>query len=175
MARPRKTSTQARLTIRNARVRDIPAIQALVAKVYTDIPGYTRAMLRGQLNQFQEGVFLAEFEGTVVGYCATFRIGGDIALKPHTWAEITGNGYAARHDPDGEYLYGMEVCVDPDLRGWRIGQRLYDARKLLCEEHGLKGIVFGGRLPSCILNRSPFRMLRSTCRRASASDVGTAP
>jgi N-acetylglutamate synthase-like GNAT family acetyltransferase len=137
MAKPKSSgSRKARLTIRNARVRDIPAIQALVAKVYTDIPGYTRAMLRGQLNQFQDGVFLAEFEGTVVGYCATFRI-GDLALKPHTWSEITGNGYAARHDPDGEFLYGMEVCVDPDMRGWRIGQRLYDARKQLCEQLGL--------------------------------------
>jgi predicted amidohydrolase/GNAT superfamily N-acetyltransferase len=156
MAKPKSSgSRKARLTIRNARVRDIPAIQALVAKVYTDIPGYTRAMLRGQLNQFQDGVFLAEFEGTVVGYCATFRI-GDLALKPHTWSEITGNGYAARHDPDGEFLYGMEVCVDPDMRGWRIGQRLYDARKQLCEQLGLAGIVFGGRLPSLARRRKKF-------------------
>ena len=145
---PSKPSQKPRLTIRNAEVKDIPAIQALIAKVYTDIPGYTRGMLRGQLNQFPEGVFLAEFEGRVVGYCVTFRIGGDVALKPHTCAEITGNGFASRHDPEGEYLYGMEVCVDPDVRGWRIGQRLYDARKRLCEDLALRGIVFGGRLPS---------------------------
>ena len=144
------------LTVRNARVRDIPAIQALVAKVYTDIPGYTRSMLRGQLNQFPEGVFLAEYEGTVVGYCATFRIAGELALKEHSWTEITGNGYASRHDPDGDYLYGMEVCVDPEMRGWRIGQRLYDARKQLCEELGLKGIVFGGRVPSLARRRKKF-------------------
>ena len=79
---PNKPSQKPRLTIRNAQVKDIPAIQALIAKVYTDIPGYTRGMLRGQLNQFPEGVFLAEFEGRVVGYCVTFRIGGDVALKP---------------------------------------------------------------------------------------------
>ena len=42
----------------------------------------------------------------------------------------------------------MEVCVDPDLRGYRIGQRLYNARKRLARELGLKGIVFAGRLPS---------------------------
>src|SRR5690606_30990289 len=29
----------------------------------------------------------------------------------------------------------------------RIGRRLYDARKKLCMDLGLRGIVFGGRLP----------------------------
>jgi len=83
----------------------------------------------------------------VVGYCATFRISGEIALKPHTWVEITGNGYASRHDSEGDWLYGMEVCVDPEFRGYRLGQRLYNERKKLCESLGLKGIVFVGRLP----------------------------
>lgn len=157
MAKPDSASARkAKLTIRNAEVRDIPAIQALIAKVYTDIPGYTRAMLRGQINQFHQGALLAEYEGTVVGYSASFRIGADLALKPHTWAEATGNGYASRHDPEGDYLYGMEVCVDPELRGWRIGQRLYDARKRICEELGLKGIVFGGRLPTLARRRKKY-------------------
>jgi predicted amidohydrolase len=41
----------------------------------------------------------------------------------------------------------MEVVVDPDYRGMRIGQRLYQARKRLCIELKLRGIVFGGRIP----------------------------
>lgn len=40
------------------------------------------------------------------------------------------------------------MCVDPDYRGCRLGQRLYDERRKLCETLGLKGIVFVGRLPS---------------------------
>ena len=75
-----------------------------------------------------------------------FRIAGEVALKPHTWESITGSGYASRHDPAGEWLYGMEVCVDPDYRGYRIGQRLYKERKKLCQSLGLQGIVFAGRL-----------------------------
>lgn len=42
----------------------------------------------------------------------------------------------------------MEVAVDPDYRGIRLGQRLYDARKNLCIQLGLKGICFGGRMPN---------------------------
>ena len=41
----------------------------------------------------------------------------------------------------------MEVCVNPDYRGMKIGQRFYNERKRLCREKQLKGIVFGGRMP----------------------------
>jgi predicted amidohydrolase/GNAT superfamily N-acetyltransferase len=84
----------------------------------------------------------------VVGYCATFIIEEKYALSPHTWTEITGNGYASRHNPDGDWLYGMEVCVDPGYRGYRIGQRLYDQRKKICFDYELKGIVFAARIPT---------------------------
>lgn len=143
-------SQKPRVAVRNARVRDIPAIRALVSTVYgpLDMSGYTSAMLRGQINGFPEGQFVAEYEGAIVGYCATFLIGPEVALEPHTWDEITGGGYASRHDPDGEYLYGMEVCVDPRYRGLRLGQRLYDERRKLAQSWRLKGIVFGGRLPT---------------------------
>jgi len=111
------------------------------------MPPYSPAMLRGQINHFQEGTFVAVYKEEIVGYCATFAISGEIALRPHTWNEITGGGYASRHDPEGDYLYGMEVFIHPDYRGLRIGQRLYNARKKLCEYLELKGIVFAGRIP----------------------------
>jgi len=90
---------------------------------------------------------MAEYGETIVGYAASFRIDERSALAPHTWSEITGGGYASRHDPKGEWLYGMEVCVDPDWRGLRVGRRLYEACKRLAEQQELKGVVFGGRLP----------------------------
>lgn len=51
------------------------------------------------------------------------------------------------HDPDGNALYGIDVFVDPAYRGLRLGRRLYDARKELCETLNLKSIIFGGRIP----------------------------
>ncbi len=146
-----------KLLARNALTSDIPAILALTDKVYKE-PGlsYTSAALRGQINNFPDGQFVAIYDGAVVGYCATFMINGPDAFKRHTWREITGGGYASRHDPDGDYLYGMEVCVDPDYRGLRIGQRLYAERRKLAQAWGLKGIVFGGRLPTLSKRRSRF-------------------
>jgi predicted amidohydrolase/ribosomal protein S18 acetylase RimI-like enzyme len=138
------------LIVRNARVKDIPAIRALDARVYgaSGMGSYSRAMLLGQIHNFPEGQFVAEFEGAIVGYCATFLTDAEIALKPHTWHEITGGGYASRHDPEGDYLYGMEVCVDPAYRGLRIGQRFYDERRKLARAWDVKGIAFGGRIPN---------------------------
>lgn len=144
------TKSTSRVMTRNATAADIAEITELSARAYKSdgIQGYGHDEIMGQLNHFPQGQFVVTVAGEVVGYCATFRIAGEIALKPHTWAEITGNGFASRHQPDGEWLYGMDVFVDPDLHGYRIGQRLYNERKKLCQSLGLKGIVFAGRLPT---------------------------
>ncbi len=141
---------KSRLTIRNATTQDVAAICGLTQRVYqgTGMLGYPHGAVRGQINHFPSGQFVVLVDEKVVGYCATFRIREKFALRKHSWVEITGNGYASRHDPKGDWLYGMEVCVDPEYRGYRIGQRLYNERKKLCVSLGLKGIVFGGRLPS---------------------------
>lgn len=136
------------LVVRNAEIKDVSAIHELGVKAYGKQAAMTKQMIRGQITKFPAGQFVVEYEGEIAGYCATFMISGDVALKPHSWKEITGNGYASRHDPKGDYLYGMEVIVDPELRGLRIGTRLYQKRIELCEELELKGIIFGGRIPS---------------------------
>jgi predicted amidohydrolase/GNAT superfamily N-acetyltransferase len=145
-----KPANKPRLLLRNATPQDIPGIHALTAKVYAALGpqgNYTTAQLRGHQHHFPQGQFVAIYDNAIVGYCATFRIGETLALQPHDWEGITGRGYAARHDPKGDWLYGMDICVDPEFRGLRLGQRLYNARKQLCERLHLKGIVFGGRMP----------------------------
>ena len=139
-----------RLFVRNATLADIPGIIDLSRRVYegTGMYGYTKGPLTGQINTFPEGQFVAMLGEQVVGYCATFRIAGEVALARHDWTSITGNGYASRHDPEGDWLYGMEVCVDPECRGYRIGERLYNERKSLCQALNLQGVVFAGRLPT---------------------------
>lgn len=134
-----------RLLIRPLHQSDFSAVAALSARVYGS--GYSHDMERGQLGDFPEGQLVAEYDQKIVGHCATFRIDQATAMAPHRWREITAGGYAARHDPLGDWLYGMEVCVDPDYRGLRIGRRLYDLRKKLCQSLELEGIVFVGRLP----------------------------
>lgn len=143
----------ARLEVRQATPGDVPGIVALVDKAYDRISGYSRGMIRGQINNYPDGQFVALYEGKIAGYCASMRLDERLALAPHSWEEITNDGLGSRHDPTGDWLYGFEMCVDPELRGVRLGQRLYDARKSLAERLELKGIVIGGRLPFYARNR----------------------
>ena len=141
-------NTRARLEVRQARASDVSGIAALVRRVYDDMPAYTYGEIRGQMNNFAEGCFVAKLDGKVVGYCASMRVSQSLAFSPHDWDEITGNGFGIRHDPTGDWLYGYEMCVDPKVRGTRIGRRLYEERRALAEQLELTGIVFAGRMPN---------------------------
>jgi predicted amidohydrolase/predicted N-acetyltransferase YhbS len=137
----------ARLEVRVAVPSDVDGILQLISRAYPGIENYSAGQVRGQINNFPEGQFVAILEGAVVGYCASSRIDEAVALAPHDWATITGNGFGSRHDPTGDWLYGVEMAVDERRRGLRIGKRLYEARRTLAERLELRGIVFGGRMP----------------------------
>lgn len=141
------TNSKAKLLIRQATLADAAAIVRLSTKVYGRPDAFTRAEIRGQINNFPDGQFVAEYEGKVVGHCATMIVPADLAFKPHTWEEISGGGYGRPPAADADVLYGFEVCVDPDFRRLRIGQRLYRKRRELCQDFELKGIAFAGRMP----------------------------
>ena len=61
------------------------------------------------------------------------------------------------NDPDGDFLYGIEIFVDPNHRGMKIGERFYRERNRLCKHLRLKGIVFGGRLPLLAENIGKYK------------------
>jgi len=136
-----------RLEIRNAAPGDVPGIVDLSRRVYADQGPYAAGQVRGQINAFRQGTFVAIYGGEIVGYAASLRIQEDRIMRPHTWAEVTGGGYASQNNARGDWLYGMEVMVDPDRRRLRLGKRLYQARERLCVDLDLKGIAFGARIP----------------------------
>lgn len=156
MARTKTTGSKAKLIIRPARNSDVAAMAGLSAKVYGKAEAFTRAEIRGQINNFPEGQFVAEYEGQIVGHCATMIVSAEDAFRPHSWEEISNGGYGRPIGEDGDVLYGFEVCVDPDFRRLRIGQRLYRKRKELCQDFELKGIAFAGRMPGYARRRRKF-------------------
>lgn len=146
-AQKETSENKPRLSVRPALVKDVRSIQALCRRAYPTMIPYSQAQLRGQIQNFPEGQFVAIYDDKLVGYAATFLIDEQTAMTPHDWVTITGNGFASRHNEEGDMLYGMEVMVDPNHRGLRIGQRLYNERKRIAQDFQLKGIVFGGRMP----------------------------
>lgn len=148
--------TKAKLSIRTATLEDVGAIVALSRKVYAVELAYSQQQVRGQVNNFPEGVFVAVYDDKVVGYCVTCIVEERLAMRQHTWHEVSGGGFSSRHNPEGSYLYGLDVSVDPDYRRLRIGQRFYRARRELCRRLELKGVVFGGRLPGFQRRRKDY-------------------
>ena len=99
---PKKTPPK--LELRVATPADIPGILALISRAYPGIENYSAGQVRGQINNFPDGQFVAVFEGSIVGYCASSRIDEEVALAALDWATITGNGFGSRHDPTGDWL-----------------------------------------------------------------------
>ena len=149
-------ATSKKIAVRKTEYADAPRIDEIVAKCYPGIPPYPVDALKAHINHFPEGQMVVEFEGVIVGFCTTFIISEADAMEPHTWKEITGSGFASRHDPEGDFLYGMEVCVDPEFRGQKIGERLYNERRKLSQKLKLKGIFFGARISGFVKKKKIY-------------------
>lgn len=100
------------------------------------------------LDIFPEGQMCIEVDGKVAACALSIVVQYGLYGDDHTYEEITGDYTFNTHNDDGDVLYGIEVFVGPEFRDLRLGRRLYDARKELCEQLNLKGIVIGGRLPN---------------------------
>jgi predicted amidohydrolase/GNAT superfamily N-acetyltransferase len=97
---------------------------------------------------FPEGQLCIEVNGKVVASALCIIVDYKKLGEKHTYAQATGNYSFSTHDKNGDVLYGIEVFVHPDYRGLRLARRLYDARKILCENLNLKSIILGGRIPN---------------------------
>ncbi len=108
---------------------------------------WTREHIRSHVETFPEGAILAEIDGIVVGSATSLIIQYD--GKPHIWDEVADRGFIRNsHQPNGDSLYGIDVCVRPSYRGKGIAQALYQARKEIVQELGLTRFLAGCRIPN---------------------------
>jgi GNAT superfamily N-acetyltransferase len=99
------------------------------------------------LEIFPEGQFVALDKDKVIGATTTMRYHYDLDHPHHhTFKEIMGEGWLTTHDPNGEWLYGIDMSVDPDYRKMGIAKALYGARQHTCKMLGLKGQIAVGML-----------------------------
>jgi predicted amidohydrolase/ribosomal protein S18 acetylase RimI-like enzyme len=145
----RDQESEHKLILRNLTIDDYPEIREIMAHVYADLGGpWTPEELQRIITRFPEGQICIEDKGKVVAAALSIRINASDYEERHTYQDIVDQDNRKRiHDPDGNALYGIDVFVHPDYRGLRLGRRLYDARKELCETLNLKSILFGGRIP----------------------------
>lgn len=103
--------------------------------------------LRGHIGTFPDGALCAEVDGRIVasGTCLIVRL--DPKHPDHSWSEITGDGTISTHDPSGDTLYGVDLCVHPAYRGFGMARLIYEARYALVRRLGLRRFCAGGRMP----------------------------
>ena len=140
------TKKDKNISIRKMELNDLEEINLILNKTYPGAPVYSRSIIESQLNIFPDGQFVILVDVRVVGFCMTQIVHDKEVIEVHTWKSITDGGLILKHNPNGNYLYGVDICVDPTYRGKKIGSRLYDERKRLCQRMGLNGIMFGARL-----------------------------
>jgi len=138
-----------KLQLRNLKLDDYSDIKRIMDKVYPGMGGgWPEKKYRAMLKAFGEGQICIADNDKVVAAAFAVIVDYDKFGDNHTYDEITGNAYLTTHDPNGDVLYGVDIFVDPDYRDMRLGRRLYEARKELCQNLNLKAIVAGGRIPS---------------------------
>ncbi|MDN3202755.1 bifunctional GNAT family N-acetyltransferase/carbon-nitrogen hydrolase family protein [Algoriphagus sediminis] len=137
-----------RLKLRNLKLSDYNDVAKIMSTIYKSEDGvWTKAEFRNQLRVFPEGQICIEDNGKVVAGALSIIVDYDRFGDNHNYDQITGYGKFDTHDDEGDTLYGTDIFVDKEYRGMRIGRRLYDARKELCENLNLRSIIAGGRIP----------------------------
>ena len=137
------------IEVRPLTINDYNDLKKSMIEAYHGSAGgiWTKTNISDLISLFPEGQLCVEVDGKVVACALAIITNPKDVYSGHTYKEIIDNGKFTTHTPDGSILYGIEVFVHPEYRSLRLGRRLYDARKELCEEMNLKSIVAGGRIP----------------------------
>ncbi len=117
---------------------------------YTTMPDsyWKEVHIKNLLSKFHEGQVAIKVNGIFAGCALSIIVNYDNLPENHTYNDVIGNYSFNTHNPKGNVLYGIDVFIVPEFRGLRLGRRLYDYRKELCEKLNLKGIALGGRIPN---------------------------
>ena len=131
-------------------IDDYQELKQAMIIAYQAIPNpyWEESEIQTLLNKFAEGQIVIKVNGHIAGCALSIIIDHEKFEEQHTYKKITGNYTFNTHTNKGDTLYGIDVFIKPEFRGLRLGRRLYDYRKELCEKLNLKGIEFGGRIPN---------------------------
>lgn len=109
---------------------------------------WKEAQIKNLVERFPEGQVVIKINDEIAGCALSIIVNEEDLSDKHTYKDITTNYTFTGHSDGGDILYGIDVFITPAFQGLRLGRRLYDYRKELCEKLNLKSIAFGGRIPN---------------------------
>ena len=140
----------AKIELRYLRVKDYEELKISMLEIYGGMNNayWSKADIKTLVNKFPDGQFCIVIDEKIAGCALSIIVDYDKIEEDHKYIDIIGGENFAHHTNEGNVLYGIDVFILPEYQGMRLGRRLYEARKELCEQLNLKAIVFGGRIPN---------------------------
>lgn len=130
-------------------MNDYQELKETMIEAYQNLPNsyWKEKHIQILLDKFPEGQVVIRANDEIAGCALSIIVDSEQLGDHHTYADVTDNYTFNTHNEEGDTLYGIDVFIKPEFRGLRLGRRLYDYRKELCEKLNLKRILFGGRIP----------------------------
>ncbi|WP_096154497.1 MULTISPECIES: GNAT family N-acetyltransferase [Bacillus] len=108
---------------------------------------WNKEQLQNHISLFPHGALCIEVEGRLAGSITGLLVNFDPDHAEHTWEEITDNGYIRNHNPNGNTLYIVDICVSPSYRKLGLGKWLMNSMYEVVIQLQLDRLLGGGRMP----------------------------
>lgn len=137
--------------VRNYRREDFPELIRIQQESFPPpFPSelwWNEEQLTNHVTLFPEGALCVEVAGELAGSMTGLRVPFDPDHADHTWEEITDSGYIRNHDPQGDTLYVVDICVRPPYRKLGLGKVLMQSMYEVVIRLGMTRLLGGGRMP----------------------------
>jgi len=145
-----ETHTKPTLRIRQSEIADAGRLAYIQETVFPSLAPEERMQAEHfafHVGLFPEGQWVVLADDIVVASTSSIRYTFDPAHPvAHRFAEVFDSGYMRSHDPNGNWLYGMDMAVLPEYRGLGIARLLYRERQHVVRQLGLDGQMTVGML-----------------------------
>ena len=138
------------IELKYLKMSDYEELKTAMIESYVNVPDpyWEKNDIKALIKKFPEGQIVIKINNQLAGCALSIIVDYDQYDPVHTYKEITADYTFDSHSDDGDVLYGIDVFIKPEYRGLRLGRRMYDYRKELCERLNLRSIIFGGRIPN---------------------------
>jgi len=143
-------TTMHTVVIRNYAASDFGKLIELQAECfpppYPSELWWNESQLTEHVTRFPDGAICAEIDGRIVGSMTALRIRLE-EYDRHDWSTIADDGYIRNHQPDGETLYVIDICVSPAFRQFGLGKWLMQSMYETVVYTGCDRLLGAGRMP----------------------------
>ena len=121
------------IVLRKLKESDYESVVALQLKCFPYMKTWSKEQFVSQISIFPEGQICIQFQKKIVASSSSLILDFSLYSEWHSWKDIADSGFIRSHTQNGNTLYGIEIMVDPEYRGFKLARRLC-CKKRNCKE-----------------------------------------